>query len=227
MNPPPDSVGDRLRAPRAAAVAGILFSVLFMTSIGLLRVVVPEDPTEAGAWLEAHAGQVATALYLVPFSGIAFLWFMAVLRDRLSQRDDVFFSTLFLGSGLLFVATLFLAAGVAGGIIIAYGVESDRLPGSASFILARAISYEVMHVYSVRMAAMFMLLNSALALRTGFIARWIAFLGLGLALLLLVSNRSLEGVVLVFPLWVLLISLRILYDDFGRGVAQVPRRPGA
>lgn len=225
MNPHPGSVAARLRAPRAAAVAGILFSVLFVTSIGLLRLVVPEDPTEAGAWLEAHAGQVSTALYLVPFAGIAFLWFMAVLRDRLDQRDDLFFSTLFLGSGLLFVATLFLAAGVAGGIIIADGVESERLPGSASFILARAISYEVMHVYSVRMAAMFMLLNSALALRTGFLARWIALLGLGLALLLLVSNRSLEGVVLVFPLWVLLISLWILYDQFGRGAVQLPRRP--
>ena len=167
---------------------------------------------------------MATALYLVPFAGISFLWFMAVLRDRVGQREDLFFSTIFLGSGVLFVATLFLSAGVAGGIIIAYGVESDRLPGSASFILARAISYEVMHVYSVRMAAMFMILTSTLALRTGLIARWIAFLGLGLALLLLASNRSLAGVVLVFPLWVLLISLWILHDHFGRGAVLGPRR---
>jgi hypothetical protein len=54
------------------------------------------------------------ALYLVPFAGIAFLWFIGVLRDRLGELEDRFFATVFFGSGLLFLAMLFASAAVAG-----------------------------------------------------------------------------------------------------------------
>ena len=78
-------ISPHLRAPRAAAIAGILFSVLLITSFVLLRFSVPADPLEAGAWLRTRANTVALALNLVPFAGIAFLWFMGVLRDRLGD----------------------------------------------------------------------------------------------------------------------------------------------
>jgi fumarate reductase subunit C len=67
----------RLKTPRAAAVAGVLFSVLLITGLLLLRLSVPADPLEAGAWLKINANTVALALNLVPFAGIAFLWFIA------------------------------------------------------------------------------------------------------------------------------------------------------
>ena len=63
------------------------------------------------------------------------------------------------------------------------------------------------------MAGVFMIATSTLALRTGFIARWIAFLGYALAVLLLLSRRNVEGILLVFPLWVLLVSLYILVGN--------------
>ena len=199
-----------LRAPRAAAIAGILFSVLLITSFVLLRFSVPADPLEAGAWLRTRANTVALALNLVPFAGIAFLWFMGVLRDRLGEREDRFFATVFLGSGLLFLAMLFFSAAVAGGIIIAYVAAPDSLLGSATFTFARAITYEIMNVYAIKMAGVFMIATSTLALRTGFIARWISFLGYAVAVLLLLSSRYIESILLVFPLWVLLVSLHIL-----------------
>ena len=115
MQPETTSTAERLRAPRAAAIAGILFSVLLIASILLLRQAVPADPLEAGAWLQTRADTVALALNLVPFAGIAFLWFIGVLRDRLGEREDRFFATVFLGSGLLFLAMLFFSAAVAGG----------------------------------------------------------------------------------------------------------------
>ncbi len=208
-----------LRAPRAAAIAGILFSVLLITSFVLLRRAVPDDPLEAGAWLHTRAGTVALALYLVPFAGIAFLWFIGVLRDRLGAREDRFFATVFLGSGLLFLAMLFFSAAVAGGIIIAFTAAPDRLLGSATFTLARAITYEIMNIYAIKMAGVFMIATSTLALRTGFIARWIAFTGYALALLLLLSGRNIEGILMVFPLWVLLVSLYILFRNL-RGESQ-------
>ena len=203
----------RLRAPRAAAIAGILFSILLITGVVLLRLSVPDDPLEAGAWLRTRAQPVALALNLVPFAGIAFLWFIGVLADRLGEHEDRFFATVFVGSGLLFLAMLFLSAAVAGGIIIAFAAAPERLLGSGTFALARAITYEIMNIYAIKMAGVFMIATSTLALRTGFIARWIAFLGYALAVLLLLSSRNMEGILLAFPLWVLLVSLYILVDE--------------
>lgn len=203
----------RLRAPRAAAIAGILFSILLLTSFWLLRRSVPADPLEAGVWLKTHSNTVALALNLVPFAGIAFLWFIGVLRDRLGEREDRFFATVFLGSGLLFLAMLFMSAAMVGGLIIAYTADPSRLIGSTTFTSARAMAYEIMNIYAIRMAGVFMIATSTLALRTGFIARWIAWLGYAVALLLLLSSRYIEGILMVFPLWVLLISLYILIDN--------------
>ena len=107
----------RLRTPRAAAVAGILFSVLLFVVFGLMRLSVPGDPFEPGAWLESGLPYVTIVMNLVPFAGVAFLWFVGVLRDRLGGREDQFFATVFLGSGLLLLAMLFAAAAVVGAII--------------------------------------------------------------------------------------------------------------
>jgi hypothetical protein len=67
-----------------------------------------------------------------------------------------------------------------------------------------------MNVYAVKMAGVFMITTCTLAIRTGILPRWMAFLGYGLALLLLLSSGYLSWVPLVFPLWVLLISAHIL-----------------
>ena len=85
MKPGATLTSTRLRAPRAAAIAGILFAVLLIASFLLLRLAVPADPLEAGAWLKTNVNTVALALNLVPFAGIAFLWFIGVLRDRLGE----------------------------------------------------------------------------------------------------------------------------------------------
>src|SRR5258706_15918272 len=93
--------GAYLKTPRAAAFAGIIFSVLWVAVFGLMRLSVPSDPFEEGAWLAEDTRYVAIAMNLVPFAGIAFLWFVGVLRDRLGAREVQFFATGFLGSGFL------------------------------------------------------------------------------------------------------------------------------
>ena len=206
----------RLKTPRAAAVAGIVFSVLLITVLLLFRLSVPADPLEAGAWLKTNSNTVALALNLVPFAGIAFLWFIGVLRDRLGELEDRFFATVFPGSGLLFLAMLFASAAVAGGIILAYAARPAGLLESATFTFARAVTYEIMNLYAVKMAAVFMISTSTLAIRTGIIARWIAFLGYAFALFLLLSGRYIEWILMLFPLWVLLISIYILIDNLRR-----------
>ena len=97
-----------------------------ITSLVLIWISVPFDPKEDGGWLAANWSTVSLALNLVPFAGIAFLWFIGVVRDRLGQAEDRFFATVFLGSGLLFLAMMFDSAAVAGGTI----QISERLPAS-------------------------------------------------------------------------------------------------
>ena len=88
-----------------------------------------------------HAGRVALALNLVPFAGIAFLWFIGVLRDRLGERARTVSSRpSFFGSGLFFPpAMLFVAAAMIGAIIIVFLAHPERLLGTA-FLRWRALS---------------------------------------------------------------------------------------
>ena len=216
-------IRDGLKTPRAAAIAGILFSVFLIAALVLFRLSVRADPLEAGLWLKTSSNTVALGLNLVPFAGIAFLWFIGVLRDRLGEFEDRFFSTVFLGSGLLFLGMLFASAAVAGGIILAYAAKPEALLGSATFTFARAATYEIMNIYAVKMAAVFMISTSTLAIRTGFTPRWIALVGYSFALLLLVSGRYLDWIIMVFPLWVLLVSIYILIDNFRRA-PEAPTR---
>ena len=136
----------RVMMPRAAAVAGILFSVLLITSLVLVRAAVPADPQESGAWLSQDLKSVSLALNLVPFVGIAFLWFICVVRHRLGQHEDRFFATVFLGSGLLFLAMLFGSVGFACGLISMFGASPGTLIDAGLYTFGRTMVYEMMTV---------------------------------------------------------------------------------
>jgi len=202
-----------LKTPRAAAIAGILFSVLMITSLLLMRLSVPVDPREVGAWLETSSERVSFALNLVPIAGIAFLWFIGVLRDRLGRSEDRFFATVFLGSGLLFVGMLFVAAASVGGLIKAYSVQPKALRDAATFTFGRAFTFDIMNIYAVKMAAVFMITASTLAIRTHVTARWIALLGYVSAAFLLLGSGYFDWALFVFPAWALLMSSYILIDN--------------
>jgi hypothetical protein len=208
--------GARLRTPRAAAVAGVLFSVLLMTALVLARLSVPLDPLERGEWLKTDSTRVALALNLVPFAGVAFLWFMGVLRARLAELEDRFFATVFLGSGLLFLAMLFTSAAVTGAIILVHAGQPEALAPVGSFAIARALGYAIGNIYAAKMAAVFMFVTSTIVIGTRLAARWIAFLGFGLALFLLFGSGITRWSIMVFPLWVLVVSFYILIDNLRR-----------
>jgi hypothetical protein len=209
-----------LTTPRAAAIAGILFSLLLMASLVLIRIAVPAKPQDAGAWLARGWKTVTLALNLFPFAGIAFLWFIGVLRDRLGKREDRFFATVFFGSGLLFLAMLFVSGGMAGGLLQIYASNPGALTDSGVYPFARTVVYEMMNVYTMKMAGVFMMSTCTLSLRTGIIPRWMAYVGLALALFLLLSLGTLYWAPLVFPLWVLMISVHILLANLGRPARQ-------
>src|SRR5689334_900073 len=130
----PDTVAQAIRTPRAAALAGIAFAVLFAVALALVRTAIPTDPGEAEQWLSdgSRRDTVLLGLGFVPFAGIAFLWFVGVVRDRIGEAEDRFFATVFLGSGLLFVGMLFVASAVAGGLIAAAEQNADKLLSSGA-----------------------------------------------------------------------------------------------
>jgi hypothetical protein len=203
----------RLRTPRIAAVAGILFAMLQVASLLMFRVDVP-----AGGWTQdallTAARRVELAINLTPFAGIAFLWYMGVLRDRMGYFEDQFFSTLFLGSGLLYLAMTFFASGIAGGALSSIARFGDTLPEPDAYTALLSVRSEANGVYALRMAGMHMFVVATIWLRTGLMPRWLTFTTYSLAVLLLVTSSFISWITLVFPVWVGLISLYILLQNF-------------
>lgn len=213
MNQESALIRERLRTPHASAIAGIIFSLLFTASLLIFWVSTPANPLGPATAVINHLKILSFSLNLLPFAGIGFLWFIAVVRDRLGEREDRFFATVFLGSGLLFIAMVFSAAATAGGIIMVLGSGSKNLIQGGAYVLARAEIHQTMHIYAMKMAAVFMITTSTISLQTRMFPRWMAFLGYALAIMLLLSVGTIEWIPLVFPLWVLLISLYILSEN--------------
>jgi hypothetical protein len=201
-----------LRTPKAAGFAGVIFSLLLFVVFGLMRLSVPPDPLEQGAWLTGDTTYVTIAMNLVPFAGVAFLWFVGVLRDRLGAREDRFFATVFLGSAFLLLAMLFAAAAVIGAIIIAFHAAPEALVRSGTFHFARGLAYVMVNIYLAKTAAVFMITTSTIAVYTHLTPRWLAIGGYVIAIVLLFGSGYIDGSLLVFPLWVLFVSAAILWD---------------
>ena len=209
-NTPTFSPHRALTTPRAAAVAGILFALLYGISLVLIRLSIPAELAAGAVWLAARGTTVSLALNLVPYAGIAFLWFIGVVRDRLGGLEDRFFATVFLGSGLLFLAMNFAGAALAGGLLSSYAAVSGDLVESGVFAYSRAAMYHLLNVYAIRMAGVFMISLGTIWIRTGLMHRGWALLTYSLALILLVSIGFSLWVTLIFPGWVLAVSAYFL-----------------
>ena len=212
------AAGARGRAPaRHAAGCGhrrIRVFLLFVVAILLARPHPARGSTAeeiASFYLEQNAGRVALiGLYLIPFAGIAFLWFIAVIRGHLGEREDRFFATVFLGSGLLFVAMLFAAAAAAGSLLAAVKYQGQPVPGPDTVVFARALAFAFLFIFGVRAAAVFMLVVSTIGHRTGFLPRWLVLAGYVGGLVFLFTVTYVEFLVLIFPAWVTAVSVVIL-----------------
>jgi hypothetical protein len=210
-----------LKTPRAAAIAGIIFAVLYGTSRVLLHLAIPPDVIPDTLWLGANAGMTSFALNLIPFAGIAFLWFIGVIRDLLGEMEDRLFATVFLGSGLLFLVLTFMAGALAGGMLSAI-LQSNTITETGLYTFNRAVLYQIINIYSIRMAGVFMISMGTIWLRTGLMHRGWAYLSFVLALVLLLSIQFSFWVILIFPVWVFLVSVLILIRNMRRQPLESP-----
>jgi hypothetical protein len=204
----PVGITRELRTPRAAAVAGIIFAVILATVIVLIHSAIPRTG-DTVSWVgnsgRRHA--VSLALSLIPFAGIAFLWFIGVIRTRLGALEDKLFATVFLGSGLLFVALLFSAAAVLGSVLRVYGSSHSLSPDTLRW--ASTLTIELLGTFGARMAAVFILSVTTVGHRVGINPRWLTVFGYLSALVLLVSPPLPRWGQLLFPAWVLALSITI------------------
>lgn len=201
-----------MASPRAASLAGVLFALLFATALVLLRSATPDAPEMQVELSGDAATRISIAVWIMPFAGIAFLWFLGVLRDTFGEREDKLFSSAFLGSGILFLAMVFVATAIAGALLTT--VDAGYDPGSTEAIIARAIMLQIVNVFALRMAAVFMLSLGTLWLRTGALPKWVTFLTYAVALVLLFVVSYSAWVTLVFPVWAFAISVLLLVRSY-------------
>ena len=205
-----------LAPPRGAAIAGVIFSVLMGTSLIIIRLAAPAYQIDPGAWLNDPTRRAAVrfAIQLVPFAGIAFLWFIGVFRNRVGALEDQFFATVFFGSGMLFVASLFASAAFFG--VLVEALASGRLQSlnSETFYLARQLGGSFLNVFAIKMAGVFIFSTSTIVLRTSILPRWVAYSGYACALVLLLAITNWPWIALLFPLWMLVLSACILVAEF-------------
>jgi hypothetical protein len=200
-----------LRTPRAAALAGIAFAILFAAFIGLVRQALPTNPHDAQTWLtnSSRRGAFHIALNLVPFIGIFFIWFIGAVRAQLGEAEDKFFATIFLGSGLLFVAMLFVWAAIAGGLYSAAGRHNGKVALDV-WQFARPTTYSLSQTFALRMGAVFIISTSTIGLRLGVLHRWLAGSGFLVGLTLLFVANSVPGIELLMPAWIFVVSVHML-----------------
>jgi hypothetical protein len=206
----------KLRTPRAAAIAGILFALLYGSGLVLVRLSIPTDVAGGSAWMETNAKTASLGLNLVPFAGIAFLWFIGVIRDRLGDLEDRFFATVFLGSGLMFLALTFVGAALAGGLLSSYMINSSI--DTSVYTYGRTVMFQIINIYALRMSGVFMISLATIWMRTGLMERGWSYLTYALALILLLSVSLSAWLTLVFPAWVLAISIFFLIENLRKEV---------
>ncbi len=196
-------------------IAGMCFAVLFGLCAVLVRSSVGSASDTTGAWLAESRRQVEIALALLPFAGIFFLWFIAVSRQRLGRYEDRFISTLVLGSGLLFLGMVFVAAALGAAILTAYS-NSASFAGSETYMFITLAFSQLFGVYALRMAAVFLICQATAWLRHGLMPKWLALPTYVVALVLLFVVGVQAWAILIFPAWVFLVSAYLLVVS-GRG----------
>jgi hypothetical protein len=203
-----------LTPPRAAAVAGVIFSLLMAATLVIVRLAVPAHPSTPGAWMNDpwRRSAVRLAVHLAPFAGIAFLWFIGVFRTRLGILEDRFFATVFLGSGLLFVASLFASAAFAASLVELAAGQRHALSNDSIYLI-RQLASSFLNVFAIKMAGVFIVSTSTIVLRTAILPRWLAISGYACATVLLLVITNWPWIALMFPLWMLALSGHILMAE--------------
>ncbi len=197
----------------------MLFALLFGAVLVLMRTALPDGEQLGAQWVAGSKGRLRVAIVLMPFAGIAFLWFIGVVRDGLGALEDKFFATVFIGSGLLFLGMIFVSTTVGAGLLASrefLGEDGQRTEVAA---FGQELLTALSNTYALRMAAVFMISLATIWLRTALMPRWLVVVSYLAALCLLVASDTTSWITVAFPVWVLVVSVLMLVRG---GVIDLP-----
>jgi hypothetical protein len=146
----------------------------------------------------------------MPFARITFLWFIGVVRDNLGRYEDRFFASVLIGSGLLFLAMMFVSTAVAAGLIASNSGVTDPAAHAEVVDFGTALVASMCKTYAIRMAAVFMISLATIWNKTGLMPRSLVGLSYLVAVGLLIGGDVSMWLTLAFPAWVLVVSVLIL-----------------
>jgi hypothetical protein len=228
VHPDPSGHATRGRSLRDAAMltaaVGIAFSVIFSVSFVLMLDVPGPKATDQEIFDYYQPGEqllpATVGLYIMPFAGIAFLWFIVALRvwaSTSSQSINVLQSNIQLVSGVIFVALFFV--GSAALSVLAVSVQYAN--GPVDPVTARQFPIfgsSILLFFAMRMAAMFVFTTSAIGRSTRILPRWFALIGFVVGLFLLLAASMTPVLMLVFPAWVIALCVILL-----RNAMRIPK----
>jgi hypothetical protein len=208
----PSRRGSLRRAAMVTAAVGIVFAVLFILTF-LIVATVPDDAVVVVAGDDAALTRrlAVAGLYIMPFAGIAFIWFVVSLRTWIAASAvgiDILISSVQLVSGIVFVAMFFAAGACWAAIPAAVEIEGEPVPALVSEL--PKLGDTLLFVFGMRMAAMFIFTTSTLAMKHRILPRWFIWLGYAIGLFLLLSVSFAEWLVMVFPAWTLVLSILLM-----------------
>ena len=205
-------VGLGVRTTQAAAVAGVVYALLSFATLAIFSAVPDLDDPALVGWFNDDGNQdrLLLSLNLTSVSTVAFLWFVAVIRRRVGDREDQFFSTVFVGSGIVLIVSTLLAAGAAASPAVGARLLGAESLDASVISVARGLGGTVALVIAPRMQAVFVFSTSTIVLRSRVLPLWLAYVGYALAVAMFVFPFVSEPMGLVFPCWVLLVSVVLL-----------------
>jgi hypothetical protein len=191
-------------AERWWAGGGLVFVVLFFTAF----VLTGESGDTGSEVLEHYTGQEGkqiVALFLLAASAIAYLVFVAALRAVLAaaEREPRPLSTLGLTGGIVTTALLLVTAAVLAALTDAVGTAEDP----QTYYILNSTTYPLI-TFGIAASSLLALATGILTLRSGVLPRWVGWVSLVAAPIILVS-------ILFIPLfgflaWVAIVSVVLL-----------------
>ena len=202
-----------LRSIEAAAIAGLLHSVLSLAATGLL--LRAPDPSEGDRvvadWYLDDGNQrtMILAVNLITISSIMFIWFVAVIRRRVGERENRLFGTVFFGSALLLTGA-WLVAGVFFAAPAVAGQAFETVPDAGTVAMTQAGGITTTSIVATRLEAVFMIASTTVGRLSEVFPRWLVFTGYLVGVTLLVMPVPNEALTWVFPIWVAVVSAVLL-----------------
>lgn len=202
-----------LRSIEAAAIAGLLHSVLSLVATGLLlRAPDPSagDQVVADWYLDdGNQRTMILAVNLITISSIMFIWFVAVIRRRVGERENRLFGTVFFGSALLLTGA-WLVAGVFFAAPAVAGQAFETVPDAGTVAMTQAGGITTTSIVATRLEAVFMIASTTVGRLSEVFPRWLVFIGYLVGVTLLVMPVPNEALTWVFPIWVAVVSAVLL-----------------